>query len=160
MSVHDSDNDYEDDYEEEFEPEASEELPTRPLSCHSSNGVHTSSALGAYGSKPGSSQQAEEVSGSNTEEVVSLEEYMKRLEDAPGDDDDEENDIMNSITRGLDGLSPSPSAGKKRGEYNSSPVEEDSDDAILKKFGISISPRSNYKVITSLFFLFVLIIFW
>lgn len=113
----DSDSDYEDDYEDEFE---AGDLP----------GTQSAGADGR-GSPPIDSK-------CGGEQAVSLEEYMQQLEDAPGGDDDEDgNDIMSSITRGLDGLSPPPSA---QAGHASSP-HEDSDDAILKKFNIQLSPR-------------------
>lgn len=132
MSTITNDNeDYEDDYEDEFELENSGEGMTQ-LTADIDNNNDGHSAV-------------------EDTEVVSLEEYMKRLEDAvPGDGEDgvDGDDIMDSITRGLDGLSPSPSARRSSlgDKYGHSSPTEDSDDAILKKFDVKLSPRVQYKV--------------
>lgn len=135
MSQNDSDNEYEEDYEDEFEPEGSGEV-------EASLSPPVQAAPCAADCPAGAATAAE-----GDTEVVSLEEYMKRLEDMPGADGDEDdgNDIMDSITRGLDGLSPSPSARGKGSKYGDD-TEEDSDDAILKKFNVQLSPRSKDKV--------------
>lgn len=74
----------------------------------------------------------------STEELVSLDDYMKRLDDFPKADNDEENDIMSSITRGLDGLSPPNKDGDGDGF-------SDDDDNILRKFNIELTPRGSHE---------------
>ena len=145
MSQNDSDNEYEEDYEDEFEPEGSGDIAGSPQSPRQQQ-ASGPREKGQEHAPEDATAAAEAVPKGDTE-VVSLEEYMKRLEDMPGGDgdDDDGNDIMDSITRGLDGLSPSPSARGKGSKYGGDP-EEDSDDAILKKFNVQLSPRSKDKV--------------
>lgn len=125
-----------DEYEEDYEDESFESFP-------GSNGpeaVTSDAAPGGSGASGG-------------DEVVSLEEYMNRLEQQVAERDEDTNEIMSTITRGLDGLSPpsghrnhnkaspgrQPSTGSS-GKASCKHTEEDDGDYILKKFNVKMSP--------------------
>ena len=125
-----------DEYEEDYEDESFESFP-------GSNGPEAVTSDAA----PGDS------GASGGDEVVSLEEYMNRLEQQVAERDEDTNEIMSTITRGLDGLSPpsghrnhnkaspdrQPSTGSS-GKVSRKHTEEDDGDYILKKFNVKMSP--------------------
>ncbi len=134
--------DSDDEYEEDYEDESFETLP----GSSGADAVASDSAAVDSGGQEGGTP-------AGGDEVVSLEEYMSRLEQQAADGDEDTNEIMSTITRGLDGLSPptghrnhskaSPvkqiGAGNNGQAFRKQSEDVDEDD-ILKRFNVKLSP--------------------